>query len=385
MRIGVVTASDASDPRSWSGTHYFSSKALSEHVGETVHIGPIQPLSVLFNRVESRARKFLNVKDILTKQSIRVARDNALIIQKLIIQKKPDILFAPAGSALIGCLGTNLPILYSSDATCRLMFEYYPEFSRISKRAIGEADELERRSVARADALIYPTEWAARSAIEHYQADSKKVHVIPFGANFQKIPEREKALAPRPGPAVKLLFVGVNWERKGGAIAVAALRELIARGMDAELTIIGCTPPGDVDLDRITVVPFLDKNDDVQAERLSSLYLSSDLLILPTRNECYGIVFCEAAAHGVPSIATATGGVPDVIRDGVTGFVLPEDAGGKEYAERILAISSDQKRLSKLRENARNDYEARLNWKIWAERVKTIADETLARYQRRTG
>ncbi len=384
MRIGIVTASDASDPRSWSGTHYFSSKALCEHVGETVHIGPIQPLSVLFNRVESRTRKFLSVKDILTKQSIRVARDNARIVRKLINQKKPDILFAPAGSALIAYLETSLPILYSSDATARLMFEYYPEFTEVSARSIRQADELERRSIARADALMYPSQWAAQSAIEDYHADPRKIHVIPFGANFANAPDRERALTPRPGPAIKLLFVGVNWDRKGGAIAVAALRELLAKGVNAELTVVGCIPPESVDRDRVEIFPFLDKNDPVQAKKLSSIYLTSDLLILPTRNECYGIVFCEAAAHGVPSIATATGGVPDVIRDRVTGFVLPAEADGKEYADRIIATISDKENLATLRKNARDDYEKRLNWEVWASRMKPIVDEVLAKYQRRT-
>lgn len=384
MKIGVVTESDASDPRSWSGTHYFASKALGDHVGEVMFLGPIQPFSVLFNRVGSRARKFFNIKDILTKQSIKVARDNARIIRKLIRREEPDILFAPAGSALVACLETELPILYSSDATAQLMFEYYPEFSKISTRSIRQADELERRSIARADALIYPTNWAAQSAIEHYQADPKKVHVIPFGANFQNVPDRERALTPRPGPALKLLFVGVNWDRKGGTIAVAALRELLAKGMNAELTVVGCIPPETVDRDQITIIPFLDKNDSAQAKKLSSLYLKSDFLILPTRNECYGIAFCEAAAHGVPSIATATGGVPDVIRDGVTGFVLPAEAGGKEYADRIITTIADKEHLATLRKNARDDYEKRLNWEVWASRMKPIVDEVLAKYQRRT-
>lgn len=382
MRIGIVTASDATDPRSWSGTHYFASKALNEHVGETVHIGPIQPLSVLFNRIENRARKFLSLKSILAKQSLRVARDNARIINKLVHQKKPDILFAPAGSALLGFLETDLPVFYSSDATARLMFDYHPEFSQLSEQAIWQADELERRAIARANGLIYPTHWAAQSAIEDYNADPKKVHVIPFGANIRDIPDRERALISRVGPALKLLFVGVNWERKGGPIALATLRELVSWGVDAELTVVGCVPPEYVDRDRITVFPFLDKNDAAQVEKLSSLYLGSDFLLLPTRNECYGIVFCEAAAHGVPSISTATGGVPDVIRDGVTGFVLPVESSGKDYAERIIATASDKDRLGALRQNARDDYENRLNWTVWAARTKNIMDEAILRYRR---
>lgn len=385
MRIGFVSALDASDPKSWSGTNYFSAQALSEYAGTVVNIGPIQPSSLWFKRAESRIRNTMHFGRILPKQSFRVARDNARLIERKIKSAKPDILCAPAGSALIGFLNSELPILYFSDATARLMFNYNPEFAKLTDEARKQADELEQKAITRADILLYPTEWAAQSAIDHYNADPDKVHVAPFGANLSKVPEREKALAPRIGSKLRLIFVGVNWKGKGGAIAVEALRELIAKGFDAELTIVGCVPPADVARDRITVIPFLDKNDPAQAKKLSDLYLESDFLILPTRNECFGIVFCEAAAHGVISIATATGGVPDVVKHGTTGFVLAPECGGREYAERISEVMSDKDHLSTLRRNARDDYENRLNWEAWASRVKLLAGLTLPKYRQHTG
>ena len=160
--------------------------------------------------------------------------------------------------------------------------------------------------------------------------------------------------------------------RKGGDLAVGALTELNARGIDAEMTVIGCIPLEQVPRDRLTVIPFLDKNDPDQRARLSAQYLASDLFVLPTRQECYGIVFCEAAAHGVPSVTTATGGVPGVVTAGVTGQLLPPEADGAAYADTIEAMLAAPGGLAAARLRARDDYEARLNWGTWAERTTRL-------------
>ena len=211
------------------------------------------------------------------------------------------------------------------------MFDYYPRFRNLTRGARREADELERAAISRSELLIYPTNWAARSAIEDYGADPAKVHVLAYGANMTTAPTREAAIAPRQNSPCKLIFVGVDWSVKGGAIALDAYRRLRGAGVEAELTIVGCVPPDPIEDPGVSVIPFLDKNDPEQQRRLSELYLGADFLILPTRCECYGIVFCEASAHGLPSITTATGGVPDVVRDGTNGYALAASAGGEEF------------------------------------------------------
>jgi glycosyltransferase involved in cell wall biosynthesis len=245
------------------------------------------------------------------------------------------------------------------------MFDYYPQFTNVTAQARRQADELERATIARADLLIYPTSWAARSAIEDYGADPAKVHVQPYGANIAETPSREMALAPRRRSGCKLIFVGVDWSRKGGAIALEAVRCLRRQGLEAELTILGCIPREPIEAPAVTVIPFLDKNDPAQRDLVRALYLDADFLILPTRSECYGIVFCEAAAHGLPSITAATGGVPDVVRDGINGYTLPTSAGGADYAALIREVLQQPGRHDRLRESSRMEFERRLNWDVW--------------------
>jgi glycosyltransferase involved in cell wall biosynthesis len=93
---------------------------------------------------------------------------------------------------------------------------------------------------------------------------------------------------------------------------------------------------------------------------------------LPTRADCYGIVFCEAAAHGVPSIAPATGGVSCAIRDGETGILLPPDATKADYATVISTIFANPQQLARLKRSSRDAFEARLNWPAWSRHVSDL-------------
>ncbi|WP_371055976.1 glycosyltransferase family 4 protein [Rhodosalinus sp. K401] len=377
MKIGLITTQDPNNPRTWSGTNYFISRSLSKHVGSVVPIGPVEPSSLWVKRAENRLRKILKAHNIVPGQSYRVARDNAKIIEQRLKRENLDVLVAPAGSALIAFLESTLPIIYTSDATAELMIDYYPQFLNLSAKSKNEVNELEASSISRADAIIYPSRWAANSALQQYGADERKVHIVPFGANLMIEPEREPVLSAKSKNGLHLLFVGVDWQRKGGEKAIAILNTLVKRGFDAHLTIIGCVPPGHFDPERVTVYPFLDKTERNQERMLSELYRQSHFMILPTVNECFGIVFCEAAAHGVISLASNTGGVSSAVRDGVSGFLFSEDADVKQYADRICNLASNSESMRKLQETARDEFEENLNWDAWGERVDKIATSLL--------
>jgi glycosyltransferase involved in cell wall biosynthesis len=53
------------------------------------------------------------------------------------------------------------------------------------------------------------------------------------------------------------------------------------------------------------------------------LLAAADVFVLPSRIEGFGLVYIEAAMHGVPSVGCAVGGVPEAIADGVTGLLVP--------------------------------------------------------------
>jgi hypothetical protein len=356
-------------------------QALARHVGDVEYLGPMPSWPLGLGKRVARARQALGLPRGHPAQTMTAARAYARAARRRLSELEPaaDVVFCPAGSVMLGRLETESPVVYSSDATVRRMLGYYPQFTGLPARTVRVAESLERAAIERADLLLYPTRWAADSAITDYGADPERVLVAPYGANLLETPVAVDPAA-REGAAgrpCRLLMVGVSWEIKGGAIAVEALRSLRAGGVDAELTVVGCTPPQPIDEPGLHLVGFLDKDRSEDRERLHDLYRAADFFLLPSRSECYGIVFCEAAAHGLPAVATRTGGVPEVVREGVNGHTVPHDDLGPGYAEAIAELWSDQPRYQALRVSSRQEFETRLNWDVWAQMTGAAMAEVI--------
>jgi len=366
LRIGFVTAGDPRDPRVWSGTPYHMASALAANGAEIIPIGPLKAVFLKPFKVYAKLRQLAGLGRPSPFHAMPVARQYAADMARKVESVAPDIVFAPAGAAYAYNVPADIPLAYASDATSQRVVGYHPHYRNLPLRAQRTIHALEQRTIDRADLLLYPSDWAARSAISDFGADPAKVAMLPWGANMTDPPTRAVALSERrPGPC-RLLFAGVSWHAKGADIAIEALRLLRQKGGDCELVIVGTTPPEPIDEPGLTVVPFLDKRHPEGRAALDRLYREADIFMLPTRGDCYGIAFCEAAAYGVPSIAPATGGVPGAVADGETGLLVPEEARGQAYADAISALFNDRARFEEMRISARDAFEARLNWDAWA-------------------
>lgn len=371
-RIAFATIGDAREVRFWSGTPFHMSKSLANEGHEVVHVGPLTAPSLPLYKAYSRFCRAVRTRGISPFHAGPVVAQYAADAARKIRAVSPDVVLAPAGSTFAWSVPDGVPLVYASDATFRLVEDYHPNYRNLSRAAREIAERLERNTIARADLVLYPSEWAAESAIRDYGADPARVHVIPWGANLEHAPDRGSVLGCRkPGPC-RLLFIGASWEEKGADMAIEILAELRGRGVEAELVICGCSPPRPATHDSLTIIPYLDKNDREQRNRLDQLYRDADFFLLPTRADCWGIVFCEAAAHGVPSIAPATGGVSCAVRDGETGILLPPNATKADYATVISGAFANPDRLARLRQTSRDAFEARLNWRAWSRRVSDL-------------
>jgi glycosyltransferase involved in cell wall biosynthesis len=192
-------------------------------------------------------------------------------------------------------------------------------------------------------------------------------------------PGREMIFEKEKNPVLSLLFLGVDWKRKGGIIAYNTLVHLHSMGIKARLVISGCTPPDGISHPDMEVIPFLDKNKKEHHDKFVDLLTTSHFLILPTRADCSSTVTCEANAYGMPSIATITGGVPEIVQDGINGYCLPLEAGGPEFANLISGIYSDKNKYHELIRTSRERYEEHLNWDKWSEQFLKIYHQHIAK------
>lgn len=258
----------------------------------------------------------------------------------------------------------DLPLIHVTDATPHFLRDAYGWAIPV------EADAAESDIARHAAAIVYSSDAIARRAPRDLGIGGLTASVIPFGVNFEDLPP-----LPRKPPLdkINLLFVGIDWTRKGGDIAVAALDHLRAGGRDATLTVVGRCPERHRGHPAIHAVGFLDKNKPREKARLSDLYGKAHLLLLPSRGDCAPMVIAEAMAHATPVLATDTGGIASLIGGGAAGRVLPLHAAPDIWATTIAGMTADEDTYRFLSEASFDRAQTRLCWENWAACIDTLA------------
>lgn len=363
-KIAFVYLSDVRDIRVWSGIPYYMAKHLAR-VAELEYVCPLKPVPSIIHRMVWYAKKL----------GAPIAQPNtwSWITGKWYarqvatqIQSDTDIVFCP-GHIPIADLHTSIPKIFHTDTTYGQMLGFYEGWDR-DPRVVQDGHRMQRRALASCALAIYSSEWATNYAIRYYGASPSIVKTIPFGANIEDSPTREQAFNHKRDSVIRLLFVGKDWKRKGGDVALSIADELHNAGKSVELAICGSAPPPEVcPSSMVKVYPFLDKSRPADRETMNRLYLESDFLILPSRADCTPIVCCEAMAYGLPILSTNVGGLPSLVTESVNGFTFSLEAKPHCYAEKILSISNDE--YHKLRQRARDMYEERFNWDVWSKEI----------------
>jgi glycosyltransferase involved in cell wall biosynthesis len=221
----------------------------------------------------------------------------------------------------------------------------------------------ERNAVAatkKAGMIISSSSETTASLINDY--DIKSVATIPFGANLDTdfINYKEKRI--QKDKPIHFLFIGREWERKGGEETVLICDELIKKDLEIKLTIVGCKVPETFKRNYILHYEFIDKNIPAENSILKNLLEDAHFLIVLPKAEMYGIVFCEAAAYALPSITRAVGGIKDIVKDNITGISLNRSATIEDYTKRIMQLINDPQSYKEMSKNARSRFEEKLNW-----------------------
>ncbi len=378
LRIAYLCVNDPLDKRSWSGITYYLGQSLQRNVGDVDFLGPIEPSPTVAKMLRAVA-KFIRIffkKEYDVKHSLLAAAYYAGVLKKKMKGRSYDCIVAPAASTELAFFKTTLPLIYVTDATFKLISEFYKwEFENIPALSKWEGNHVEQKALHNCSRVILSSNWAAQSAINDYKVPAQKIHIMPLGANIDFVPAASTIFDKLQNQTITLLYLAVEWERKGGSIAFDTLKALHEAGIKAKLIVCGCIPPPQFQHPSMEVIPFLNKNKKEDHNRFVQILSSVHFLLLPTRADCSLLVACEANSYGVPAISTNVGGVSDVVVDGVNGYCLPLAAGSNEYATLIKEIFYDLPRYHQLVQTSRKRFEERLNWDKWAENFVSLFDE----------
>ena len=366
MNIVFLTRYDPNDINDWSGTSYHIYHKIKEkHTIEIVG-------SEILGQLDLFARKNFPCDKLFA--SDRYVKNLGLLLSERINRLGCDLIFF--GDLYFIPLNINIPVVLLSDMTYEQVKIYYV---KPDERNIEPCIRLEKLMLESAFKIIYSSEWIKEKAMKFYAIDPQKISVVEFGAN---IPTPQNYTINISMDVCQLVYIGKDWVRKGGDKILEVYKILKQAGFPCTLTIIGSVPEKELEEDEnLTIIPFLDKKRKDHLERLCDILSQSHFFILPTNFDAFGIVFCEASAFALPSITADVGGVGQAVKDGKNGYLLSRHATANDYAEKIKAVYNDKESYIKLRESSRREFETRLNWDVWGERVNKILEDAVSEWK----
>ncbi len=349
LRVGLLSPHNPHDPTAFSGTVHHAMRALSAVRGLDVTVlGGHRPLPwhhrlsrrlVRTRPVTLAASEFAGVDVVL-----------GLVATRLLME----------ASAL-----SRVPIVHATDATPAFLRDVY---GHDIPRA---ADLEEARVLALSRRIVYSSDYMAERAVAEFgKVLRDRVSAVVFGTNLDGLPETMPA-KPAPKP-LRLLWVGSQWVRKGGELALASARLLRDSGVDLRLTLVGDVPAGVRPEPWVEVAGYLDKTRAGESARLRALYSKAHLFVLPTRADCTPMVIAEAGAYGTPVLVTDTGGVASLVAEGVNGRLLAPGAAPADWAHAIRSMTGNPGRHAVLCRSSFHHARTRLHWGAWAERMAAL-------------
>ncbi|WP_018099686.1 glycosyltransferase family 4 protein [Sinorhizobium meliloti] len=271
-----------------------------------------------------------------------------------------------AGIDAIIQIGTHIlpsdratPFYCVTDATIRQVTEAGKfSVSNCSPSVIEEAMACQREVFRRCWQIFVLSEWTASGIVSDYGISRDRVSVIGAGAN---VPVTSIQRAGSSSPSI--LFVGYDWERKGGPLLLEAFRVVKKKVPSAELMVVGCSPP--VEERGIKIIGKLNPRSQTDRIKLVKLYSQASVFsILPTFDP-FPNVLLEAAMFGLPIVSVDEGSRREAVIDGVTGF-LATHRDPEAIAALLIRLLTDAPLAHELGDAARERAIRQFTWPVVA-------------------
>jgi len=388
MQIAYITSYNISDSSNWPKQHrglygagYNISQALEAQSVSIDYLGPLARKRSPITRGKWLWYRHLFKKDYYSWAEPLVLKDYARQISRKLSHSRADIVLCPENAVLIAHLKSHRPIVLWTDATIGSLIDFYPYLSNLCRETKKNIYGLEKSALDNCQLIIVVSDWAAQKAIELYDIPPDKVKVIPRGANIKcdrTTADIGNLIEARSQNPCKLLFMGVDWKRKGGEIALEVTKELNRIGFPTELAVVGCQPISKEPLPSfVKPYGFIDRSQQSGENQINQLLGAAHFLILPTQAETFGIALSEANSFGVPCLASNVGGIPTVIKDGLNGQKFSLTANISEYCSYITSVISCYDEYKKLAISAFEQYQSRLNWLVGGQTAKKRLQELI--------
>jgi glycosyltransferase involved in cell wall biosynthesis len=243
---------------------------------------------------------------------------------------------------------------------------------------------LRRVALLRTSVVLAPSKVTASAVEEQQNVRTERVRVLPWALDpeFEAIPaELPRSSLPKGFPEGKVILTVGRWaanERyKGTDTLITAMPRLLTKWPELQLVAVG---DGD---DRLWLEELAEQNgvnlhvhflSGLSYEQLAACYSACEIFALPSRGEGFGLVYLEAMTRGKPVIGGAHGGAPEVIEDGVTGYLVPH-GDAPQLATSIETLLADPELAQKMGARGRQRVEREFRFSVFSKSLRKILRE----------
>lgn len=386
MRLAYVTTYDVLDSSMWPKTHsglcgagYHLAKSLEHQSILLDYIGPLQEKYKFITTYKGKCyHKFFKTSYEPMAEPF-VLKHYAAQIRRKISNFNSDVVLCPENAVPVAYLECKQPIVLWTDATLAGLINFYPWLSNLCSETKRNIYAMELAALDRCKLVIFLSDWAAETAVKSYGIAPAKIRVVPWGANIEcnrNNDDINSIVESKNQSICKLLFIGVDWFRKGGDIALEVAKELNKRGLNTELLVVGCQPITNEPLPSfVKDIGFVNKYTVEGLAQMNKLFCESHFLIMPSLADCSPHVLCEANSFGLPCLTTNVGGIPTIIKDNLNGKTFSIKASILEYCNYIDEIMANYSEYKRLACSSFNEYQSRLNWSVAGKNAKQLIRE----------
>ncbi len=190
----------------------------------------------------------------------------------------------------------------------------------------------------------------ARTLTQEYGIPKEKIVTIYAGSNLHyKVADKHEKKFTK-----NILFVGLDWERKGGPVLIEVFKNILLRHPDASLTIVGAKPKID-NLPNVMIVG------EVPIKEVRKYYEQATIFMMPTQREPFGMVFIEAMNYQLPIVASNIGCIPDMVLNDFNGYLINNN-DVKAYTRTVCTLLDNPQKCSEMGNNSYELANSKFRW-----------------------
>ena len=337
----------------WSGINWNIHQEMSKYF-KINYVGPINPTVNFSDKLISKIKRSIGLKSKFSFFSNN--RLNSIKNQVEKQKTKSDYDFYFGQTPWIDCENSGHYGVYL-DADFQTYLNIFSKPESFYDLDIKRIKQKEEKWLQKAKDIFVGSQWAWEEMLKDYDLKEEQKVVVYTGGNVE-LPDFDGYKNE-----YNLVFISLNFEKKGGHICVEVFNKLKIKFPKVTLTIIGEKPPDKIlKIEGIIYAGLLRKTNKLEFEKFKRILSTAFLLIHPTKMDTMGAVLIEAGYFGCPSIAPKSFGIPELVLDEKTGFVVSLPFDYNSFVKKIELLIEDKNRYLIMRKNAWTYTRTKLTW-----------------------